>query len=332
MLANLIRKHGQNLLGEPVHRTTEGQLAMRDALARAKLELQAGMQLVIDRNNNDICELLAIIDARSAALKRMQRAVRAPTPVSDSQQQQLSTLQASLDEVRRKRDVAVGENNRLLRKLRELQVEVDGLKQLSLKQLSSSVDRAFASATPASCATTRSGIGAVASTSDARRYAEEQADADAHLKEMEALARKREGELQRMRKDVASKAPALTGKSPAPDTKKVAKRTVSAAPKGKSTTPSTKSSQKIKDIKPASKASDKKPKAPQASETGKMKVSTSASKGKVEKTPAKAKVAPAKSKAVKASTEKSLKSEAPATKTGKKESSGKLPKSERGFP
>lgn len=203
MLANLIRKHGQNLLGEPVHRTTEGQLAMRDALARAKLELQAGMQLVIDRNNNDICELLAIIDARSAALKRMQRAVRAPTPVSDSQQQQLSTLQASLDEVRRKRDVAVGENNRLLRKLRELQVEVDGLKQLSLKQLSSSVDRAFASATPASCATTRSGIGAVASTSDARRYAEEQADADAHLKEMEALARKREGELQRMRKDVA---------------------------------------------------------------------------------------------------------------------------------
>lgn len=198
MLANLIRKHGQNLLGEPVHRTTEGQLAMRDALARAKLELQAGMQLVIDRNNHDICELLAIIDARSAALKRMQRAVRAPKPVSDSQQQQLSTLQASLDEVRRKRDVAVGENNRLLRKLRELQVEVDGLKQLS-----SSVDRAFASAAPASCAATLSGIGAVASTSDARRYAEEQADADAHLKEMEALARKREGELQRMRTDVA---------------------------------------------------------------------------------------------------------------------------------
>jgi hypothetical protein len=197
MLPTLTRMHGQ-LLDEPLHRTTEGRLAMRDALARAKLELQADMQSSIDRNNAEICQLLAIVKSRSAALKRMQRAVRAPTPVTSSQQQRLSTLQATLDEVRRKRDVAAGENNRLLRKLKELQVEVDGLKQLS-----TSVNCASASAAPASRAATRLDTVAVASMDDVHRYAEEQAAADAQLLEMEALVRTREDELQRMRKDAA---------------------------------------------------------------------------------------------------------------------------------
>jgi hypothetical protein len=202
MRDSLLRKHGQNLLGDSAYRTTESQLlAMRDALSNAQLELQADMQSSIDRNNEKIGQLLAVVEARSAALKRMQRAVRAPTAATDSQQQQLSALQASLDEVRRKRDLAVGENNRLLQRLKELQVEVDGLKQLLPSR--SSGDDASASNAAASGFATRSSILAVPSTSDAKRYLAEQLDADAQLEEMEALARKREGELQRMRKDAA---------------------------------------------------------------------------------------------------------------------------------
>src|SRR6056297_1064378 len=105
---------GPNLRSNPILLTTEGQLAMRDVLAREKLELQADMQSSIDRNNAEIGQLLALIESRSAALKRMRRTVRAATPVSNAQQQQLTALQVSLDEVRRKRDVAVGQNNRLL--------------------------------------------------------------------------------------------------------------------------------------------------------------------------------------------------------------------------
>eukprot|EP00967_Tisochrysis_lutea_P005540 scaffold6603_cov27-Tisochrysis_lutea.AAC.4 len=192
----VLRQGGRELMGDPRFRSSEEQRVMAEGLSRALDQLRSDSTAAIERNTKELERLGGLVDSRGAQLRRMQRQTRMIAPLSAEQQQQLASLEGLLDQTRRKRDAAVGENTRILRVLTDLKGEVDGLKQLVP---SSSSDFSKSSSLSAR------GRSAMSSSwdSDAQQLLREQEEADAKLEEVQAMVRKHEAQLAQMRRDAA---------------------------------------------------------------------------------------------------------------------------------